>query len=105
MVTFSSDSGMPGHASSWAVIAALRRELNDLRKLTLENLVFLETGFGTDNASQKLTQFLEKQSVDAVLGVGMAGALSPSLGVGDLFIVERAMGPTSIAVSSHLSSL
>ena len=105
MATFSVNSGVTGDAVSWAVIAALRRELSDLRKLARRNLVFLETGVGTDNASKKLTKFLEKTGADFVLGVGMAGALSPSLRVGDLFIVERVIGPSTIVLLPNLCSL
>jgi adenosylhomocysteine nucleosidase len=105
MATFNANSRVTHHDESWVVVAALRRELSDLRRLGRGNLVFLETGVGTNNASEKLTRFVEKQDADFVLGVGMAGALSPSLRVGDLFIVERVIGPSTLMISPRLCSL
>jgi adenosylhomocysteine nucleosidase len=105
MATFSVNSSVTSHSVSWAVIAALRRELRGLRRLAREDLVFLEAGVGTDNATERLTKFLEKQRVDFVLGAGMAGALSPHLGVGDLVIVERVIGRSTLPTFPELYSL
>jgi adenosylhomocysteine nucleosidase len=99
MATFSVNSSVTSLCASWAVIAALRRELRDLRRLARKDLVFLEAGVGTDNAAERITRFLDKQKVDFVLGTGMAGALSPHLGVGDLVIVERVIGPSTTLMS------
>jgi hypothetical protein len=68
-------------------------------------LVFLEAGVGTDNATERLTKFLEKQRTDFVLGAGMAGALSPHLRIGDLVIVERVVGPSTLLTLPQLCSL
>lgn len=105
MATFNVNSSVFSHCASWAVIAALRRELRDLKRLAREDLVFLEAGVGTDNAAERITNFLEKQSVAFVIGAGMAGALSPHLGVGDLVIVERVIGPSTLMTLPQLCSL
>jgi len=105
MATFSVNSSVTSHAGSWVVIAALRRELRDLRRLAHQDLVFLEAGVGTDNATERLTKFLEKQRTDFVLGAGMAGALSPHLRIGDLVIVERVVGPSTLLTLPQLCSL
>lgn len=105
MATFSVNSSVTSHCASWAVIAALRRELSGLRRLEHDDLVFLEAGVGTDNAAERITKFLEKRSVDFVLGAGMAGALSPHLGAGDLVIVERVIGPSTLVTIPQLCSL
>ena len=106
MATFSVNSSVTSHSvrGSWVRIAALRRELRDLRRLAHQDLVFLEAGVGTDNATERLTKFLEKQRADFVLGAGMAGALSPHLGVGDLVIVERVVGPSTLLTLPQLCS-
>jgi len=105
MATFSANSRATHHDESWVVVAALRRELSALRQLQRENLIFLETGIGTNNAREKLTKFVEKRGADFVLAVGMAGALSASMRVGDLFIADRAIGPSTIMTSASLYSL
>jgi adenosylhomocysteine nucleosidase len=105
MATFSVNSNVASHTISWVVIAALRRELRDLRRLGHQDLVFLEAGVGTDNATERLSKFLEKERADFVLGAGMAGALSPQLGVGDLVIVERVIGPSPLLTLPQLCSL
>src|SRR4030095_571678 len=105
MATFNVNTSLTSHCASWAVIAALRRELRDLKRLAHEDLVFLEAGVGTDNAAERITKFLEKQSVACVMGAGMAGALSPQLGVGDLVIVERAVGPSTLMILPPLCAL
>jgi adenosylhomocysteine nucleosidase len=105
MATFSANTSLTSHCASWAVIAALRRELRDLKRLAHEDLVFLEAGVGTDNAAERITKFLEKQSVAFVMGAGMAGALSPQLGVGDLVIVERVVGPSTLMILPPLCAL
>jgi len=105
MATFSVNSRVTNHSVSWAVIAALRRELRDLRRLAHDDLVFLEAGVGTDTTTERLTKVLEKQRVDFVLGAGMAGALSPHLGIGDLVIVERVIGPSTLPTFPQLCSL
>ncbi len=64
----------------WVVVGALRREVVPLQKLCRPNLVFLQTGMGCENADRGLRTLIREQPVSAVLGVGLAGALSPSLG-------------------------
>jgi adenosylhomocysteine nucleosidase len=97
--------GDAAREASWVVVAALRQELTDLKRLRGKNLELLETGIGGRNAKKTLTQFLEKQSVEGVLGVGMAGGLSSCLRVGDLLVAERVVGATSVAPLPHLSLL
>lgn len=68
------------------VVAALSYELAKLNRAAHHGLVLLETGEGVVNAERHLEAWLERRTARAVLSIGFAGALSPSLQVGDLVI-------------------
>lgn len=72
----------------FAVVAALKRELAPLRRQVHRNLVLIETGEGTENAERRVRSWLQHRKVRAVFGIGFAGALSPSLHVGDLVVAR-----------------
>lgn len=87
----------------WVVVGALRREVVPLQKHCRRNLVFLETGMGCENADRCLRTLIREQPVSAVLGVGLAGALSSSLEIGDLVIGQEIRGPSRITPPEALS--
>jgi len=68
------------------VVAALSYELAKLHRGARHGLALLETGEGIANAERCLEAWLERGAARAVLSIGFAGALSPSLQVGDLVI-------------------
>ena len=68
------------------VVAALSYELAKLNRAAHPGLALLETGEGIANAERHLEAWLERGAARAVLSIGFAGALSPSLQVGDLVI-------------------
>jgi adenosylhomocysteine nucleosidase len=68
------------------VVAALSYELAKLNRTAHHGLVLLETGEGIVNAERHLESWLERGAACAVLSIGFAGALSPSLQVSDLVI-------------------
>ncbi|MGA7614343.1 MAG: hypothetical protein WBX15_04110 [Thermoanaerobaculia bacterium] len=96
------------HGSPIAVIAALPEEIRPflrrlphvetrqsggvtLREGTLgpERVVVAVTGDGAIRAARSLTVILDAVRPRAILGVGIAGALTPGLSVGDLLVSER----------------
>ena len=70
------------------VVAALSYELERLNRAGRPGLALLETGEGAANAERYLGEWLEHGDARAVLSIGFAGALSPSLQVGDLVIAN-----------------
>ncbi len=52
-------------------------------------VVLVETGIGKVNAALVATVLVERFAVGALLFSGVAGALDPSLGVGDVVLAER----------------
>jgi len=87
----------------WVVVGALRREVVPLQKLCRRNLVFLQTGMGCENADRGLRTLIREQPVSAVLGVGLAGALSPHLEIGDLVVGQEIRGPSLIVPPAVLA--
>src|SRR5262249_10120962 len=73
------------------VAAALGRELRALKRERRSDLLLVETGEGTINASKAINRALET-GPRAVLGIGFAGALSSSLEVGDVVVAARVDG-------------
>lgn len=69
------------------VVAALNRELSGLTGST--SMALLETGEGIANAERRLQSWLERRRARAVVSIGFAGALSPSLEPGDLVIARE----------------
>jgi adenosylhomocysteine nucleosidase len=74
------------------VTAALRYELEKLRRDSHIGLALLETGEGAANAQRHLESWIEQRAPRAVLSIGFAGALSASLQVGDLVIASDILG-------------
>ena len=71
------------------IAAALKRELAPFARQPRRGLAFIETGEGTRNADRALRSWFEKGSARAVINIGMAGALSPSLRVGDIVVARE----------------
>ncbi|MEK6320253.1 MAG: hypothetical protein AABN33_01080 [Acidobacteriota bacterium] len=71
------------------IVAALSRELAELGCESHAGLALLETGEGIVNAERHLEGWLERGRARAVLSIGFAGALSPSLKAGDVVIADR----------------
>ena len=71
------------------IVAALSRELAELGLESHPDLMLLVTGEGTVNAERQLEAWLERASARAVVSIGFAGALSPSLKAGDLLIADE----------------
>lgn len=70
------------------VVAALSYELKKLNRAVHPGLALLETGEGVANAERQLEAWLDRNAARAVLSIGFAGALSPSLQAGDLVIAN-----------------
>jgi adenosylhomocysteine nucleosidase len=90
---------------SLVVVAAMKMELSPLRRRALANLVMVETGIGVPNAECKLLDLLSQTTVRAVIGIGLAGALSPELKIGDLVVGKEVWGPSQLASSFQLVSV
>jgi adenosylhomocysteine nucleosidase len=79
----------------WAVVAAMKREMAPLRRHSSSHLLLVETGIGQHNADRVVRQLFDQRTVQAVIHVGLAGALSPLLQVGDLVIGKEVQGTHS----------
>jgi adenosylhomocysteine nucleosidase len=86
------------------VVAALRYELEKLRRAPHPGLVLLETGEGFANAERNLDAWLERGLARAVLSIGFAGALSASLQAGDLVIASEVRDSKASPDASLLSA-
>src|SRR3990172_8347745 len=86
----------------WAVVAALPQELAPLKRISHQNLSLIETGMGSENADRSLRAHLRKQEFAGVLGIGLAGALSPSLRIGDLVIGQEVHGESQYTATPRL---
>jgi adenosylhomocysteine nucleosidase len=75
------------------VVAALKRELAVIARDRASGLALLDTGEGPRNAEVGLRTWLGANRARAVINVGLAGALSPSLTAGDLAIAREIRGP------------
>lgn len=73
----------------WAVVAAMKREMAPLRRCCSPHLLLIETGMGQRNADQALQHLFNRKPVEGVIHVGLAGALSPMLQLGDLVIAKE----------------
>lgn len=74
------------------MVAALERELAAVRESGNPHLSLLETGEGPENCELALRRRLDHIAPRVVLGIGVAGALSESLSVGDMVLVSRVEG-------------
>jgi len=90
MATTGIEADLESDTSTILVVAALKRELACLARKPHPRLALIETGEGQQNASRALRSWLEKRSARAVINIGLAGALSPLLRVGDLVIAREA---------------
>jgi len=82
------------------VFAALSEELASLRRRSRSDLELIRTGVGITNADRTVRWRLQQAKLRAVLGIGFAGGLSPSLQVGDLVVARQIRG-SSISESSR----
>jgi adenosylhomocysteine nucleosidase len=73
-----------------AILAALPEELAGIRRAVAESSAVLltATGDGSRRAASGAARFLERHRPAAVVGAGLAGALSPGLAVGS-FVASR----------------
>jgi len=76
----------------WAVVAALPQELAPLRRISHQNCSLIVTGMGIENADRNLRAHLREKEFAGVFGIGLAGALTPSLRIGDLVIGQEVHG-------------
>lgn len=85
-----------------AVVAALARELAPLRRRVTRDVVLVEMGEGAENVARTLQPWIEQAKPRAVISIGFAGALSPSLRAGDLVVVNEVRGMFSAFASPEL---
>ena len=95
MTTSSSTSTIGVVAALPEELSAVRERMNDVAVERKDNLVFLQglmadrpvvalaTGDGRLNADRGIQSLLDRFDVDGLVGVGLAGGLSPSLAQGD----------------------
>jgi len=88
-----------------AVLAAMKRELAPLKRRHLPGLDLIETGMGVEHLEQRLRTELQERGTGAILGIGLAGALSERLRVGDLVIGRQVLGASRLTSSDSLHSL
>ena len=74
------------------IVAALKRELAAMAGDRTLGLALLATGEGPRNAARALRAWLNDHQARAVINIGLAGALSASLAVGDLVIAREIRG-------------
>jgi adenosylhomocysteine nucleosidase len=86
------------------VVAALSRELAELGGESHPGLTLLETGEGIVNAERHLEAWLERRRARAVVSIGFAGALSPSIRIGDLVIAEEVRDASATPDAKLLSA-
>jgi adenosylhomocysteine nucleosidase len=82
----------PVAESPVAVLAAIPEELAGIRRALPESpsILLAATGDGPKRAASAAARFLERHRPAAVVGAGLAGALSPGLSVGN-FVASRAV--------------
>ena len=88
MATSSAEAESANPTAPILIIAALRRELAALARDAHTELVLLDTGEGPRNAERALRAWLATNHPRAVIHIGFAGALSPSLQGGDLVVAR-----------------
>lgn len=91
--------------SPFAVVAAMKMEVARLQRRAGDRLHLITTGIGVENVERSLHAHLQAKRAEAVLGIGLAGALSPVLRVGDLVIGQEVWGPSRLTSSPELLSL
>ena len=83
----------------------MRMELALLQRRSRDGLLLIETGIGVENVERRLHAQLQGRAAEALLGIGLAGALSSALQVGDLVIGQEVLGPSRLAPSPRLLAL
>jgi adenosylhomocysteine nucleosidase len=73
------------------ILTAIEEELDGIRRAVPESagVVMTATGDGPKRAASGAARFLERHRPAAVIGAGLAGALSPGLSVGDIVASRR----------------
>ena len=82
-------SALRSEARPTLIVAALKRELAFIARARRTSVALLETGEGPRNAERALREWLDEHQARAVINVGMAGALTDSLQVGDVMIARE----------------
>jgi adenosylhomocysteine nucleosidase len=74
-----------------AILTALEEELEGIRRALpdLAGVELIATGDGPKRAASGAARFLERHRPSAVIGAGLAGAISPGLAVGDIVASRR----------------
>ena len=88
----------------FVLAAALEAELTPFRKIDIGRYALITTGMGGDNARRCLQTLLGSRSVSGLINVGLAGALSPNLLVGDIVIVDNFLNNSDDKPSMELIS-
>jgi adenosylhomocysteine nucleosidase len=90
-----------------AILTALEEELAGVRRTLPESarLVSTATGDGPRRAASGAARFLERHRPSAVIGAGLAGALSPGLSVGELVVSRRVRGEAGDAATPDVRLL
>jgi adenosylhomocysteine nucleosidase len=84
-----------------AILTALKEELDGVRRALPASAGFVATatGDGPRRAASGAARFLERHRPSAVIGAGLAGALTPGLRVGDLVASRRVRGEVGDAAT------
>ncbi len=77
-------------------------ELAPLKSLNLPDVTFLVTGMGPRNAEQAIVSRLAQRRPAGIIHIGFAGALAPSLRLGDVVIADNLVGVRDATVDSRL---
>lgn len=83
-----------------AVTFALPSESRDFLRLLgnqKRKVTVLHTGVGEKSCRERIGPFLETQPFDLLISSGFAGAVDPSLGVGDLLLADNFSHPDALA--------
>lgn len=96
---------VPKSESPLAIAAALSYEIKSLRKSKIPGCIYMTTGMGVKNTRGSLLSSLSNENVKVLLFVGLAGALSPKLEIGDIVVVRNLMNSEIFYPSSTLISI
>jgi nucleoside phosphorylase len=77
-------------------------ELAPLKALNLPNVICLETGVGPRNAERAIRRTIHAARPAAVIHIGLAGALSESLALGDILVADHIDGLRQAGVDRRL---
>jgi adenosylhomocysteine nucleosidase len=85
-------SNLQSAARPALIVAALKRELAVIARSRRTDIALLETGEGPRNAARVLRAWLAERGARAVINIGLAGALTDTLQVGDVVIAREIRG-------------